>query len=967
MGTYFLSMKKYSLIFIILFFSILSKAQYFQTGQDPAYIKWRQIKTENFQLIYPDYFEKQAQKLAASLEKVYHYGIHTLAHKPKKISVILHTQTVRSNGLVAWAPKRSEFYTTPHQAIYPQPWLEQLAIHEFRHVVQIDKVDSLLPGIIKLLLGQSGTALVFGTMLPWWFIEGDAVVSETALSKYGRGRLPSFLMEHRAQVVEKGIYSYDKAYNGSYKDFIPNHYKLGYYLVGHSRAKYGSSLWDSAVYRVGRKPFSLNPFNKSLKNSIGLSKVGLYTSVFNNLEETWLQADKKYKLFPSKIITRENKFANYTYNHWLNNSSIVSYKESLDEIPQFVKIDLNGNETRILRTGRIFNKSVNYRDNLIVWSEQIPDARWSHSGKSLINVFDIDTKKKSSFYPEHKGLSPSISPDKKKIALIETDFSNRTFLSVYNLESGILEYRLATKYNDYLFSPDWLNENELILIVLTQHGKRLAKANLKKSEFEILFEGELGEIRDLKVVAENVYFISGYTGKNSLYKLSLNSKQIQLIAEPRFGLAYPAVLNNKIALSSYSANGYKLLIINENQQNKVSLRDINATEYKMADKLARQERGVIDFNSIDTSQYHSKKYRKIGHLFHFHSWAPAFVDASAYTITPGVSLMSQNKLGTAETTLGYKWDYTERTGKYFVGLNYKGWYPEFKFEMNTGKSASEYYSVNQITNSRGEIIRQDTTLERFTWNNSSLDALVKVPLNLSRGSFNRLLQSELKYELTSYKADNSTPETFFTGNYQALTYRLYFHQLLKQSKQDLFPDFGIVIDGFFKHSPIGNTDLGQLSLLQSQLFLPGLFPNHGIKIYAGHQKKYIAEKFSFSDIIRYPRGWGKINTKEMFSTTLDYKFPLLYPDWSMAGLAYVKRINMSLFADYAHLKGYVYHEGSITGTFTKSINSFGVELTGDAHFFRFYAPVEMGVRASYIPELNNTYFNFLFSIDFSAL
>src|SRR5680860_1761902 len=131
------------LLFIVLFIGIVKivNGQYFQTGQDPASIKWRQINTPNFQLIYPDYYELQAQKLGYILEKVYKYGSYSLNHSPEKISVILHTQTVKSNGLVAWAPKRAEFYTTPHQDIYPQDWLEQLALHEFRHVVQVDKLN----------------------------------------------------------------------------------------------------------------------------------------------------------------------------------------------------------------------------------------------------------------------------------------------------------------------------------------------------------------------------------------------------------------------------------------------------------------------------------------------------------------------------------------------------------------------------------------------------------------------------------------------------------------------------------------------------------------------------------------------------------------------------------------------------------------------------------------------------------
>jgi len=47
-------MKKYLLILLFAVLLNIANAQYFQTGQDPAYIRWRQINTENFQLIYPD-------------------------------------------------------------------------------------------------------------------------------------------------------------------------------------------------------------------------------------------------------------------------------------------------------------------------------------------------------------------------------------------------------------------------------------------------------------------------------------------------------------------------------------------------------------------------------------------------------------------------------------------------------------------------------------------------------------------------------------------------------------------------------------------------------------------------------------------------------------------------------------------------------------------------------------------------
>jgi len=135
--------------FLLFFVSNYANAQFFQTGQDPSQIHWRQINTEKFQVIYPEEFDKEAQRLSFVLSEVYKYGAKSLNFNPRKISVVLHTRTVKSNGLVAWAPKRIELFTTPHQQIYSQDWLEQLAIHEFRHVVQMDKIQSELPFILK--------------------------------------------------------------------------------------------------------------------------------------------------------------------------------------------------------------------------------------------------------------------------------------------------------------------------------------------------------------------------------------------------------------------------------------------------------------------------------------------------------------------------------------------------------------------------------------------------------------------------------------------------------------------------------------------------------------------------------------------------------------------------------------------------------------------------------------------------
>ncbi len=963
-------MKRLFLFVVLNALFSFTNAQYFQTGQDPASLKWRQINTLNFQIIYPDYYENQAQKLASVMEKVYLLGGKTLNYSPKKISIILHTQTVKSNGLVAWAPKRAEFYTIPDQRIYAQDWIEQLAIHEFRHVVQIDKINSELPNIIKILLGEQGTALVFGAYVPWWFIEGDAVVSETAFSNSGRGRVPSFLMENKALAVEKGIYKYDKAYNDSYKDFVPDHYKLGYYLVGQSREKYGTELWNSVLNRVGTKPFSLNPFNKALKETTGMNKVQLYNSVFEDLKKEWTEDDKKYQPADFKIVSPDKKtYTNYTYNYLLDDSTLISYKTALNEVASFVKINSKGEEKKIIVPGIIFDESVNYRDEWLVWSEQIPDARWQHSGKSFIRVQNIENGLKKTVYPEFTAFSPSISPDKKSVLTVESDFSSNYYLSVYNIIDGKLLHRYQTGKNNYFFSPEWLNEKEVVAVVLYPEGKRLVKIDLENKRLEIILNKDFGEIKNLRVQNDKVYFVGSIMGKNNLYRLSLMDNSVVQIYEARFGIESPAISPNgkNLVLSDYTSDGFRLIKIDAETAKEIGSDHFEKKNYKLADELAKQESGIIDFSKSDTAGYESKKYNKINHLFDFHSWAPAAVDVNTYEISPGVSILSQNKLGTAFLNLGYEWNITEKTGNFYGKFTFKGWYPVYDFEINSGSSASEYATTEHITDGNGVVTGLDTIIKRFTWVNNNINADIRVPLDFSQGQFTRFFQPEIKYDLTYYKHNSTTPDKFYEGSFQSLTYRLYYQQLLRKSMQDVYPNFGAVLEGMYRHSPFGEMDLGSLKLLQGYLFLPGILASHGIRIYGGAQDKMYDGTIGFSEVIRYPRGWGKINTNQMVSFATDYKFPVFYPEWSLGGLVYLQRVNASIFADYGRLNANIYHNGEVTGTFNSTITSYGIELTGNANFLRFYAPVEIGVRASYLPEKQDVYFNFLFSIDFNSL
>lgn len=958
-------MRRVFLVMVWLFAGFGGSCQYFNTGEDPASLRWRQIVTPDFQLIYPADFEAKAREMAAFFTKVYDVGGATLHHRPRPVSVIFHTRTVRSNGLVGWAPRRMELFTPPHQDIYAQEWLQQLVLHEFRHVVQVDKIQSQMPGLIRALLGEQGAALITGMYLPFWFIEGDAVVSETALSHAGRGRYPSFLMEHRAQVIEKGIFTFDKAFNGSFRDYVPDHYKLGWYLVAGTRARYGSDLWNHAINQLSKFPLSLRPVNKMVGLLTGFNQEQLYNQVFDSLQRQWTLEDESFDHHPEPLTRPGKVFTSYRYNHFLPGGEILTLKESYNQIPRFVKITPSGEEQTVVVPGQLFDESVGYRDELLVWSEYIPDPRWSHSGQSFLRVYNIKEMKLTTIKPEYKCFAPSISPDKHNVAVVETDFSNRYHLSVYQADGGGLVVRYPIPGNRYLFNPVWEDGRRVLAFWLTGEGKQLVRIDPYRGEVEELGFLPPGEYRQMTLSGRKLWFISGQSGRNELWSADLETGAWGRESRARFGMDCPAVAadGSAVVVSDYTADGYRLVrpLLPGREPGETVPREA----YPLADRMADQEPGVVDFTNVDTTGYISKPYRKGLHLFNLHSWAPVALDARNMEVAPGISLSSQNVLGTAETTAGYKWNTSERTGLYYLRFEYRGWYPVVSAEVTSGRRSSRYGEITEYRDPGGEVLFRDTLFRRYTWREMRGELDVRVPLQLTRGPWYRTLQPELLYTATRYTHESSTPANFISGTLQSVAYRFYAHQLMRTSVRDIQSRWGWAADISYRHSPGSAPSMGPMTALQVKGYFPGVAAGHGFSLRGGWQERQPGE-YSYGDVVALPWGWPAMQSRTLASGSARYVMPLFLPDWRLSKWVYIRRVRSAFFYDRARLVGDLTREGVVTGHYAKTLSSAGMELIADGNLLRFYAPASAGIRAAWLPEAADLRMELLFSVDFTS-
>ena len=200
--------------FSCLFFSFDASGQVVLEN-NPASIKWQQVNTKNFRVLFPRGFDQQAQRVANTLEHIHKAESRTLGSTPRRISVILQNQSAESNGFVSILPRRSEFYTMPPQDYNFQgtnDWLDLLSAHEYRHIVQYQHATRGFNRFIYYLFGSTGLAGMSQVAAPQWFWEGDAVATETAFTHSGRGRIPYFGLILRTNLQEGRTFNYHKQY-----------------------------------------------------------------------------------------------------------------------------------------------------------------------------------------------------------------------------------------------------------------------------------------------------------------------------------------------------------------------------------------------------------------------------------------------------------------------------------------------------------------------------------------------------------------------------------------------------------------------------------------------------------------------------------------------------------------------------------------------------------------------------------
>ncbi|GAB3958003.1 hypothetical protein GCM10028805_51770 [Spirosoma harenae] len=905
------------LTLLLLSISIITTAQSLPVlDQNPTSLHWFRINTPHFRVLYPAGFDSTAQHTAQRLESLYEPASASLGKKPRPISVLLQNQTTNSNGFVTLFPRRSEFFAVPPQdpgLLGTYNWLDLLAVHEYRHVVQNDKALQGYGRVLYTLLGNTGLFLPLATV-PDWFAEGDAVSNETLLSNSGRGRIPNFDLGMRANLLAGNQFDYPKAVCGSFRDNVPNHYVLGYFMTTYLKRSYGPDVWSRVLNRNYRRwPFPF-AFSASIKEETKLRTEDVYRKTMDDVTETWKKQQERLSITPATFFqvsvekqkTTKPVFTNYQHPQFLTDSTILCVKSGLGATPRLVILTKNRREKPIHVQGFTNDPGIlSATPTKACWIEFGYDPRWGQRVFSNIRLLDLQTGKLTRLTHRARYTAVAISPDNQKLIVVENTDRYKTHLVVLDAQTGKPLKTLPNPSNGFYQHPRWQDNKTIVTVTLKDGLKTIQTIDTENNTIADLLPPTNENISHPQPWNSYILYNSPRSGIDNLYAVDKQSKQVfQVTSRPL--AAYHGVVSpsgTQLAFEDFSAIGYRIASMTLNPNDWKPITEPARTQpVNYFGQLARTEPGAAEGRRIladslpTTPTYTPSRFRRLAHALNIYSWGPVF-SSTGQALSIGVS--SQDLLSTTQLSAGYTYNQSERTGGWYALFSYQGLYPIIDVSFQRGGRSTSLY-IDKVA--PADSLRTDQ------WEYNQLTAGFRLPLQLTNSKYSQAINLSAYYNYLQvmgydlpYRYVN---EVGGSGSLNALSFGASYSHLLRQSKRDLAPRWGQTLAVNYRLTPFGGKLSGEQLGIQANLFFPGLAQHHSLRLRGGYQLQDQGN-YQFGAAVFYPRGVSYVGDDEIKSGSVEYRLPIADTHWSLGRWLYVQRIKAGGFYDQADGKSTV--------------------------------------------------------------
>ncbi|MCA2984791.1 MAG: TolB family protein [Gemmatimonas sp.] len=912
-------------------------------------VRWRVVEGRNARVITPDALVPEAQRLATLIDLVAARDTTTLRARAPRIDVVLRHQLAQPNAFVSLMPRRSEFFLQPPQSsglLGSGDWLTLLAVHEYRHVKQFSAARQGFTRIASALFGEPVWGALAFLSIPPWYWEGDATVTETALTPSGRGRLPQFDADFRAQLLERPVPSFMTVMSGSFAQQWPNHYVHGYHLIMAGRERFGPDVWDRALRASTRRSFMPLELSQGLRKTAGMSAGALHQVALRALQDSVRAAAATATLTPAARVGRTPaSWTDDLFPQWESDSTLLSMRQGLADRPQLVRHTATGT-TRLRLIGPAAEPPLlSVGGGVAAWVEYRPDPRYALRGYNVIQLHDLATGATTQVGDTTRYSAVTVSPDGAQLAAIQQHPDSGMALVLLGRDGAVRRRELAPP-GDQLIAPRFTRDGGALLLVRIRRGQgqRVERCPVAGGACTPLspwaFNGLSSPFGNDTLVVAHL----PVEGRDQVVAWRAATGTWFQVTERPVGAIDPVLSpdGRRLAFTDHTASGRRIATM---ELDPAQWREVSVTppDRPRVAALAAQEGAPFRPDTIAAD-----RTLPVRTLSRFEGvWNPVGVSVELPPLGPdlGATVNSRNVLGTVGIDAGARYNTQEQAWGGQLGVTYAERLPILRAWVDQRSRRDDYPAV---TTPAGQQERGS-----WTWQEQSVGAGVDIPLDFTRSAYDTRLQVGARLE--ERRVSRSTLPGWFApdnGSVRPITLELRGMRTM-QWIRDIIPERGQAFEAMMRQTPLGGTFNGTQWYGRVQQYVRGVAPNHGVRLDAGGDWQSLRETatgprpYRFATRLPFARGYTAVTAPQLTRLSAEYHAPLWYPDWTLgSGQLQVRRLRMTLFGDATTTTTRTFPQGRATSV-SETFRSVGAELWMDAAWFHPVLQLPVGVRWSY--------------------
>lgn len=551
---------------------------------DPSQ-KWRTIRTTHFEVLFSNGLEDAARRAAGSAERAYD-ALSKELHPPRgRVSIVVADNLDVSNGYATFFPSnRIVIYARPtvdaNSLKFIDDWIDLVVVHELAHIFHLDRTRGLWR-VGQALFGRN-PFLFPGAYSPSWLAEGLAVHYESKITGAGRVYGAEFGAIARAHELGGDPPKVNELSAASPVYPMGNMaYTYGTPLLRKAASNAGpTAMRDYVDITAGRTiPFLLNT---NARRAFGIG--------FDSAFALWTDSVHREALRVAQAAPSPTSAATGGWfavrPRWVDDSTLIWTGADPKSVPALRSVRASGGDVTMLAERNTNDVTVPLSGGWRVFAQQDytdpytqrTDLYAEQAGRTWrLTTGERLTHPDARFCdasgaPLPLGVGPAAGALRPDLCIVAVQLlpGEARLVRVVANERGasltpITEASAATLYSE----PRWSRDGKQIAATRWSRGGTSAIAILDLTGREIRTVGRTRAVNagpSWGAGDSTIYFSSDRSGRSAIYRASLSTGALEIVADSPTGL-YEAEVSpdgTRVATMQLRVDGLNLTVIPTN-------------------------------------------------------------------------------------------------------------------------------------------------------------------------------------------------------------------------------------------------------------------------------------------------------------------------------------------------------------------------------------------------------------------